>query len=85
MTAPLIVEVGQALYGPHWMRELARALDVNERTVRRWAAGEVEPRPGVYGAVHELLSERAAALDPLLRRVKVAADQTEAGGTPFRA
>jgi hypothetical protein len=41
---PTIAEIGEDLYGSCWQRELAKALGVNERTVRRWAAGGGVPR-----------------------------------------
>ncbi len=34
-----LVQVGEAMYGPRWMTDLARDLDVNDRTVRRWDSG----------------------------------------------
>lgn len=38
--------VGEALYGPRWQSEMARDLDVADRTVRRWLSGDAIP-PGV--------------------------------------
>lgn len=35
----LIAEVGEALFGPRYRTDLAEALQVNERTVRRWVDG----------------------------------------------
>lgn len=35
---PLIRELGEALLGPRWISPLARMLNVNTRTVERWAA-----------------------------------------------
>ena len=35
----LLHETGEVLWGPLWKREMSRSLGVNERTVRRWAAG----------------------------------------------
>ena len=32
--------VGEAAFGPRWQRDLARALDTDERLVRRWVAGD---------------------------------------------
>lgn len=40
MDRALLTRVGEALYGPRWQRELADALAVNERTMRRWLTGE---------------------------------------------
>ena len=42
MTPAVLIKVGEALFGPAWRGPLAEALRVNERTVRRWAAGESE-------------------------------------------
>lgn len=35
----LLCDVGEALYGPQWQRELARGLGVAERTMRYWRSG----------------------------------------------
>ena len=48
---------GRALYGQHWQSALARDLGVNDRTVRRWAAGQ-EPPETVWAEVRSLLSVR---------------------------
>lgn len=58
----LIRTVGEALYGPRWQSDLARDLGVNDRTVRRWAAGDDAPRPGVYDDLARLVRERIAQL-----------------------
>jgi hypothetical protein len=49
LTHELLAEVGQALYGPRWQTELARDLDIGDRTMRRWAAG-THPIPGRVAA-----------------------------------
>jgi len=36
----LLERIGQALYGDRWQRQLARALGVSDRTVRRWVIHE---------------------------------------------
>ena len=71
MSDRLIARVGEALYGERWQTPLARDLDVADRTVRRWAAGEDEPRPGVYVDCLRLAIERAAALDDLIEELKL--------------
>ena len=48
MTASHIREAGEALYGPRFQSDLARLLGVSDRTVRRWCAGEWEPREFVW-------------------------------------
>lgn len=72
----LLVEAGEALYGPRWQSELARALDVNDRTVRRWASGAVDMPWGVYLDLLRLTHERASALDGLADRLREAGTPT---------
>jgi hypothetical protein len=61
---PTITEIGVDLYGSCWQRELAKALGVNERTVRRWAAGGGVPRD-----IELVLSQLALARAKRLRYV----------------
>lgn len=57
--------VGEALYGPRWQSELARALGVNERTVRRWTANGGLP-DAYLPEIRELVRARIAELRNLL-------------------
>lgn len=66
----LLVEAGEALYGPRWQAELARDLGVADRTVRRWVAGTSEVPTGLYVDLLRLTQERAAALDALAPRLR---------------
>lgn len=66
----LLVEAGEALYGPRWQSELARDLGVADRTVRRWVAGTSDVPPGLYVDLLRLTQERAAALDALSQRLR---------------
>ncbi len=50
---------GQALYGALWQRALSRALDVNERRVRAWAARETRIPPTIWDDLHRLLTKKA--------------------------
>ena len=68
----LLVECGEALYGPRWQSELARELAVSDRTVRRWVAGTSEAPPGLYVDLLRLTQERAAVLDALAPRLRKA-------------
>ncbi len=65
----LLREIGEALWGPRWQSEMARALDVSDRTVRRWAAGDTIPA-GVWLDLMRLMQERATSLDDLCERAK---------------
>lgn len=68
----LLVECGEALYGPRWQSELARDLGVADRTVRRWVAGTSEVPAGLHVDLLRLTQERAAALDALADRLRKA-------------
>lgn len=73
MTPVLLREAGEALYGPRWQSELARALGVSDRTVRRWAAGSFAVPAGVWTTIGDMLRERGVALASVRRRLKRAA------------
>lgn len=65
MSPPLICRVGEALYGPHWVRPLAAALGVSERTMRYWQDGTREPPPGIYRELSAMATTRRAELSAL--------------------
>lgn len=67
----LLVECGEALYGPQWQSAVARDLGVSDRTVRRWVAAAEVP-PGLYLDLLRLTQERAALLDALAERLRQA-------------
>jgi hypothetical protein len=62
-----LAPIGEALYGPRWRTELARALGVAERTVRRWEADGALPE-GYRPEVRGLVQKRIAALRALSLR-----------------
>lgn len=66
----LLHEAGEALYGPRWQLELARALDVSGRSMRRWAAGTTDVPSGLYIDLLRLTQARAQKLDDLAERLK---------------
>jgi hypothetical protein len=57
-----LIKCGEALYGPRFQRELAEALKVNERTMRRWLAGDTSPPESVLDDLKALARERIALL-----------------------
>lgn len=63
---PFICTLGQALYGPHWVKPLALALGVSERTMRYWAAGEREPPPGIWRDGAKLCAQHRDILADLI-------------------
>lgn len=68
----LLVECGEALYGPRWQSELARDLQVSDRTMRRWVAGTTDVPAGLYLDLLRLTQERAAVLEALAPRLRKA-------------
>jgi len=58
-----LAAVGTALFGSHWINELAFALNVSERSMRRWAAGTYEIPEGIRGELVTLCRARGANLE----------------------
>lgn len=58
----LLADVGRALYGEHWRIALARAIGVDDDTVRRWMTGRT-----AFGFNHPVWA-RAIALVAQRRR-----------------
>lgn len=69
---PLLIAVGQALYGERWQSPLARDLGVSDRTMRRWVAGQFPVPVGVRAELVTLLKERGVMLDALAERLSSA-------------
>ena len=63
---PDLHTVGRALYGRAWQRDLADALGVSERTVRRWVAGQPPP-PGAWADMARVAEGKAATLQGIAR------------------
>lgn len=72
MSSKLLKDTGEALYGPRWQSDLARDLDVSDRTMRRWVSGVDDLPPGVATDLWRLCEERAALIDEVIERLKVA-------------
>lgn len=69
MTSTLLREAGEALYGPRWQSDLSRDLNVSDRTVRRWDAGQNEIPAGVWTEIRDLLTARGQALADVRRKL----------------
>lgn len=57
-----LAAVGEALFGPSWQTPLSLALEVSDRTVRRWAGGADIPE-GVWADIGKICSKRGKALE----------------------
>lgn len=55
-------EIGEALYGEEWQSDLARAVGVTSRTVRRWLAGDRGTPDWLDNALLRLCADRLPEL-----------------------
>jgi DNA-binding transcriptional regulator YiaG len=64
MTGPMhqVRAAGEYLYGPLWQREMARALGVSDRAVRRWIAGDTNPPEDIGPRLRKLIDKRITQL-----------------------
>ena len=61
MTPTTLNRVGTALYGQQWQCQLARAIGVNPRTLRRWLSQEM-PIPDLRAELREIVRDRQQTL-----------------------
>ncbi len=61
--------VGTALYGSNWLHQLAQAIRVDSRTMRRWEDGTMPIPGGVWKDIAQLCVERAAPFNAWARRL----------------
>lgn len=57
MTPETLREIGECLYGDRWQAPLARAIGINDRTMRDWATGKGRP-DAAMAKLAELLAAR---------------------------
>ena len=69
MTPDTLKAVGEALFGKLWLSGLVRHLDVSERTVRHWLAGETPIPPGVSRDVIAIIDHHVEKLGRLRRDI----------------
>ena len=83
MTKEELSALGLALYGYGWQSYLARALDVNIRTVQRWKSGDVPVPDWVEGEIKKITGADVAANPewPRDEWISGAGHPHEAGGT----
>jgi hypothetical protein len=60
---------GAALFGSRWQSEIAEALGVADRTVRRWSSGASPIPAGLAAELRAIVERRAEQLAELLRRL----------------
>lgn len=72
MPPDLLQEIGESLFGQRWQSDLARSLDVSDRTVRRWLAGEFSIPQAVDAELRGILKERIAAISRVHHKLRAA-------------
>lgn len=92
MDIATVTEIAQLLYGDDWQRPLARGLgplhpdgvraSIDDRLVRRWAAGERPVPVWVGEALVSLLERRAIALAGRSRLLQGRAERLRADISP---
>lgn len=68
--AAVFSQVGEALYGPSWRAKLAAALNVAERTVRRWQDGDTAIPEGVRSDLAKLCRMHSRELEKLATKLE---------------
>jgi hypothetical protein len=68
-TPDALAAAGRALFGQHWQGQLSRVLEVNDRTLRRWLAGELSMPESIEYEMRELLEERLRIIGSLLASI----------------
>jgi hypothetical protein len=84
MSSKLLADVGTALYGPRWQTELSRAIDVSDRTIRRWASGADDVPDGVYSDLLSLLTEKAGEVDDVISKINTTLEKLKRAAAPAR-
>jgi transcriptional regulator with XRE-family HTH domain len=70
LTSFTLRKAGFALYGEQWRSELARALGVTDRTIRRWARDEYSIPNDAGERIIELCRARTKMIDAVMRRLE---------------
>lgn len=60
---PHILHIATLLYGPHYQRPLAQALDVSPRLIRYWSAGRGEPAPAHWARLRAVFDARLLEME----------------------
>ena len=81
-TANVLKEVGRALYGDIWQSELARDLGCNDRTVRKWNAGDAPIPEYLRGEVAEICRRRGDRLIEIAEHLGGTSGRAKASRSP---
>jgi hypothetical protein len=62
MTPDTFARLGELIHGERWVHRLAKDLGVDERTIRRWAAGTSAIKPGVWRDLVDVMERHGVAM-----------------------
>jgi len=65
----LLRRIGEAFHGSEWQNRLARQLEVSDRTVRRWVAGEMAVPSGVTAELFRMVCQLQGDLQNIAREM----------------
>jgi DNA-binding transcriptional regulator YiaG len=65
----MLQRCGEALYGPLWHNNLARDLDISDRTLRRWMSGANDVPAGVRDELRNLVQRRRTELTEIIGKL----------------
>jgi len=83
MTLLELEMTGAALFGPRWQTDLARALGVADRSMRRWVAGQNPVPEGLRPILAQLVADRISELRLVHARLSNAVSEgTHVHGEP---
>lgn len=69
LTRAQLEAIGTACFGNRWQTDIAEAVGVNDKTVRRWLSGESAMSPEMSRKLLSVLYARAEALAALARTI----------------
>jgi DNA-binding transcriptional regulator YdaS (Cro superfamily) len=67
--AQLFQKVGEALYGSRWQTDMAAALGVSDRTVRRWAGGKFPLPSTIWAEIARILNAARHGINEIVPEV----------------
>jgi len=70
-----IAEIGRALWGERWQTEMARALAISDRHIRRLTAGTAPVSPGIFRDLLEIAQSRENEIQKILPLIKALMEQ----------
>ena len=71
----LFADVGRALCGADFIAVLSRELEIDKRTVQRWASGEMFPPQAIWDELARRLGDLQDAIRKMGRRADVSHDR----------